>query len=416
MKGLFWILALLALAVSISLAFDINEGYILLILPPYETRISFNLAIVLLLFGPLLIYSLVRSLALALSVPRRIRAFRLRRAREKSQKALEESICLLFEGDFDKAVKRAALAHQKGSKGHFGAVSALLAACAAQRLGDAEQQKKWQEQAEQDDPRTQSASLMLSAGTSIEAGHFDEAIEFLGRLPESVATHVATLRMELRARQGKGQWNEVLRVTRLLEKQKAMVENEAQGIKCQAHNENIALQAATLEQLQNYFKSIPNSELSPQFDGHVARRMLDLGAGEEAAKFIVKRLAKSWDLSLVELYGQIREGDAVARIERVDGWLAQHPDEPRLLLTLGRMCLEQRLWGKAQTYLDAALSVAVMAEDKRRIHLELARFCEETERDDDAAVHYRATAIANDKESCPSLPVEEEVPALVDKG
>jgi HemY protein len=52
------------------------------------------------------------------------------------------------------------------------------------------------------------------------------------------------------------------------------------------------------------------------------------------------------------------------------------------------LCLEQRLWGKAQTYLEAALSLA----DRRDVRLELARLFEQTERADEAMKHYRAAA------------------------
>ena len=49
MKGLLWVLALFALAVGISLAAHVNDGYVLLVLPPYRAEISLNLAILLLL-------------------------------------------------------------------------------------------------------------------------------------------------------------------------------------------------------------------------------------------------------------------------------------------------------------------------------------------------------------------------------
>ena len=46
-----------------------------------------------------------------------------------------------------------------------------------------------------------------------------------------------------------------------------------------------------------------------------------------------------------------------ASIERAESWLKQHPDDAALLLTLGRLCAQQELWGKAQSYLDASIAV-----------------------------------------------------------
>lgn len=34
-----------------------------------------------------------------------------------------------------------------------------------------------------------------------------------------------------------------------------------------------------------------------------------------------------------------------------------HPDDPSLLLTLGRLCLQNRLWGKARDYLESSLNL-----------------------------------------------------------
>ena len=36
MRGLFWILALFALAVAVSLGARLNEGYVLLVVPPWR--------------------------------------------------------------------------------------------------------------------------------------------------------------------------------------------------------------------------------------------------------------------------------------------------------------------------------------------------------------------------------------------
>ena len=51
MKVLLWLLTLFALAVGISLAAHYNQGYVLLVLPPYRAEISLNLAVLLFLGG-----------------------------------------------------------------------------------------------------------------------------------------------------------------------------------------------------------------------------------------------------------------------------------------------------------------------------------------------------------------------------
>jgi HemY protein len=56
-----------------------------------------------------------------------------------------------------------------------------------------------------------------------------------------------------------------------------------------------------------------------------------------------------------------------------------------LLLVLGRLCAHQQLWGKAQSYFEASLSV----EPSYSAHLELAQLHDRLERVDEARGHYR---------------------------
>ena len=45
MKGLFWLLALFALAVGLSMAMRFNDAYVLIVLPPWRAEVSLNLAL-----------------------------------------------------------------------------------------------------------------------------------------------------------------------------------------------------------------------------------------------------------------------------------------------------------------------------------------------------------------------------------
>ena len=43
------------------------------------------------------------------------------------------------------------------------------------------------------------------------------------------------------------------------------------------------------------------------------------------------------------------------QLQAAEGWLKDHPNDPGLLLTLGRLCLQNSLWGKARDYLESSL-------------------------------------------------------------
>jgi len=200
------------------------------------------------------------------------------------------------------------------------------------------------------------------------------------------------LRLELRARQGAGDWEGVLKLARQLAKRDALPLEVVGEIKTQAHLANIARRGSDLAQLNACLRAIPDEERGRRVVMAAARALMALGAEVEAQKLIETTLESSgkavWQSELVAIYGRLAGGEPTARIARAEAWLRQHPDDAGLLLALGRMCIRQRLWGKAQSYLEASLAVGESAEG----HLELARLCDLLERTEEANKHYRASA------------------------
>lgn len=235
MKGLLWLLALFALAVGVSLAAYVNDGYVLFVLPPYRAEISLNLAVLLLVGGFATLYAFLRGAALTLSLPRRVREFRERRKSEARLDAFREALRLLFEGRYGHALKKAVEAYEAGRPS---ALAALLAARAAQHLHDAEKQKTWLDRAVGEDSKMLAASLMLEAEMLVDEGRFDEAIERLKRLHDLAGKHAAALHLELRAHEGRGCWDEALRVARQLEKHHAFPSETLQEIERKMREEN----------------------------------------------------------------------------------------------------------------------------------------------------------------------------------
>ncbi|MDR2613939.1 MAG: hypothetical protein LBC91_01245 [Candidatus Accumulibacter sp.] len=142
MKSLFWILALFALAVGISLAMRFNEGYVLLVLPPYRAEISFNLAVlaVVLAFGVL--HALLRAAALLSSLPRRLRESRARRRHEKAAETFAEGVRLYLAGERRKAIDT--LAGLRGES-DWTALATSLSARATDELQRTEEEKNLRE-------------------------------------------------------------------------------------------------------------------------------------------------------------------------------------------------------------------------------------------------------------------------------
>jgi HemY protein len=118
-----------------------------------------------------------------------------------------------------------------------------------------------------------------------------------------------------------------------------------------------------LQPLTQRWQNVPSAlRADPAIVAGYAAQLLRLGAEEEAEEVLRHALKQGFDATLVQLYGQVRGRDPGKQLQAAEGWLKEHPNDPGLLLTLGRLCLINKLWGKAREYLEASLSFQRSAE------------------------------------------------------
>ena len=389
MRALLWLLTLGALAVGLALAARYNDGYVLLVLPPWRVELSLNLMILLQLAGFVVLYMSVRVVSHTLALPQAVREYRARRRRGQAEQALGDAVRFSFEGRYGHSLKSAADAH---AAGYAPALAALVAARAAHALRDPEREGEWLRRAakyELDDGTTRVARLMTDAELNLDAHRHAEALGALNVLAAGGQRHIAALRLALRAQQALGDWREVLRLVRQLEKHRALSAEQAAPLRMRAYQEILRSLSLDAMALVNYWREIPAAERhAPRLVAETARALIAAEDCQNAQRIIEEALEEDWDSSLLAVYAECRKGDVLGRIARAEDWLKQQPRDAQLLLALGRLCRQQQLWGKAQSYLEASLSI----EPARLAHLELGALFDRLGRIDEANRHYRAAA------------------------
>lgn len=388
MRVLIWLLVLFALAAGLAVAARYNDGYVLIVVNPWRIELSLNFLIVLLVIGFALLYGLLRLVLQTLAMPSLVADFRARKRHERASAALVDATRLELEGRHGQALKRAQLAYDCGASP---GLTALLAARAAGALRDEPRKRLWLDRAREHDDVFRGARLMTEAEIALQARRFDEAAERLDLLRASGQRHIAALRLSLRVAQARGEADQTLRLARQLQKHRALSGEEALPIKRRANLANLKSRQDDRTALAKYWLSLPDDEQGDRRVAENAARALTRAGDEAAAQRLLERwLDTQWDSAMAELYGECEGGDLVARIARAEAWLKREPRDARLLLMLGRLCLQNELWGKAQSYLEAALSV----EPLRAAHVELARLHERLGREGEAQRHYRDAALA----------------------
>ncbi len=99
MRAALWVLALFALAVAITLAARLDQGYVIVVYPPWRMELSFMLALLLLTGLVALVYAVLRLVGIALNLSGDVRAWREKKRKNKADQALLDALRAYLDGD-----------------------------------------------------------------------------------------------------------------------------------------------------------------------------------------------------------------------------------------------------------------------------------------------------------------------------
>ena len=386
MRFALWSVILAAVAVGIALFARHSTGYVVIVSSPYRIELSLTLLIFLILAGYLAFYTLARLITTLIAIPERVRAYRTERARGKLRQALNDALLAFFQGRYASAEKSAAAALTGDeTKG----VAAIIAARSAHELGRFNEREQFLDHAKGAAPEVDQARLTTLADLLVSQERYDEALAVLNDLSARDARNLRLLRLKLQAEQATRNWDEVLSTVAALAKLGGLGPAEAAAARRSAHLGNLNRKAQDAAALAAYWKQLPDSiRIDPSVAATAARYHLALGGNAEAQAIIEQALEREWNPGLVALYGEAAGSDALPQIERAEKWLRGHARDPALLLALGKLCLRQELWGKAQSYIEASLAL----EPTHDGHMTLAALMERIGRHQEAVQHFRRSA------------------------
>mgnify|MGYP001374559802 FL=1 len=388
MRALIWLIALFALAAGLAMVAGLNQGYVLMVLPPWRMQLSLNFFLLLALGGFLLAYFLLRLFSRTVALPSRVSSWRERRRRDKGGKALRDALLALFEGRYAQALKAAAAAHAAGNQP---GAAALVAVRAAHALNDENRYRHWLAAAEQEGEEIRVARLMTEAELALKDHRFAEAQERLQSIEIEGSGRIAAERLGVEAAAALGNWEELLRLARQLRKHKGLTAEQAAPLLRRAHLGRMREIGADGALLAAYWQDIPGEEQRDRLLVEEAAPLLAAaGQGALLRPALERMLDERWDSGLARLYAECAANpdDAVACLIKAEGWLKSHPDDGNLLYALGQLSLTAQLWGKAKGYLEASLGIEPALETR----LALAHLFEKIEQSDEAQLHYRAAA------------------------
>ncbi len=233
------------------------------------------------------------------------------------------------------------------------------------------------------DPEEDAMKFMAQAEMLLDERRYYDALDVLRKLPEK---HTAALRLELRAQQMAMNWERVLALIPQLEKRRVFERPVVAQLRRQAVIESIKRKAVDDNRCGTIGTGYPRmTGTTPALRRPLRNPSSRSGGCEDAHRIVEDGLERQWDPALLAIYSECLGTDVRQQLERAEMWLQQHPRDAVLLLTLGRLCARQGLWGKARSYLEASLSI----EPTHSAHLELGRLLEREGKPAEAAAEYQ---------------------------
>jgi HemY protein len=380
MRALLWIVGLFAVAVALPVAARYFPGYVLVVLPTHRVELSLSFAAILLVAGFVLAYLLLRALSLTLGMPAKAQEFRRSQRRAQAQRTFQQALAAFFEGRYGRAERAARDALDAGEQP---ALCLVIAARAAHEQKHFQLRDEYLQQLEARAPESHYVRLMTQAELLLEDRRYHDALQALARLQDK---HTAALRLELRAHQQAQNWDQVLSLLPLLDKRRVLEHSLLDQVRRYALTENLKRKAVDGKSLHEYWDRLPlEQKRESRIAAAAAQSFLALGESSEAHAVVEQSLDADWDPALLTLYVECLPRDARRHLERAEGWLKEHPGDPLLLLALGELCMQQELWGKARSYLEASLAV----DPSHSAFVQLGRLLERIGKPEEASQAYR---------------------------
>ena len=384
MRALLAFLLLAAAAIAMALLFKLNTGYALFVSPPYRIELTLNAFLILLVLAFVVVHAVLRLAARLARLPRDVREHRVRQQQTRARSRLDAAIVALIEGRGGKARQFASEALEIP---HGSPVAALVAARAALDMRDYAAAEQLVARPEAQATSLAVPRLMLAAEIALERGQASEALGKLADLRREAGLHTAALRLELRALNAAGRHAEVPPIVEQLVKRKVYDAEQGALLRARAHADALSSLATDAAGLRAYWARLSDADrLQPAVAEAGARAFIAQGADREAAELIERALDRAWDPRLVQWYAECRLPDTTRQLDLAERWLTAHPDDAALLAALGRLCEREKLWGKAQTYLEASLAL----DPSWRTHVALGELFATLGRADEANAHLAA--------------------------
>ncbi|WP_438765051.1 heme biosynthesis HemY N-terminal domain-containing protein [Kushneria sp. TE3] len=330
-----------------------TPGYILIRVGDISLQTSFWFGM-LLLFALFLVVHFVLRLLWRLRRP--VSRMKLWNARTRNRQAMHRTVkglVALAEGRWKRAEQSLTRSAEDSSTP---LVNYLSAALAAHYQGRHEQADELLKKAHHSTEGADSAVGLMQAQLMLDRQQSEQALATLTRLQTQMPEHPQVLKLLKQAYLNVEDWEGMRRLLPKLERHDLISEEERRVLERRTY---LALLNQADQQQDHDRARTLWAEMPEELKGDVDLVLLQAailergGDAAEAESMIRQSLRNRWDSRLVAHYGLLSV-EPERQLVTAEKWLQERPNDPELLMALGRLSLRNAYWGKAQEYFEAS--------------------------------------------------------------
>ena len=247
-------------------------------------------------------------------------------------------------------------------------INYLQAARSAHELGDAAERDNLLKLAHESTPGAEFAATLTQAEFQMSDGRYEQALATLLTLRKRVPKHKTVLIMLTGCYEALADWQALHEVLPEAADRKAISEAEVRRLSRLVWESLLKGEekiSVLWRRLPRYLKG--DHGLLQDWVEH----LITNGRDDDAENVITLTLDQVWIPELVQRYGILKASDPERQLLVAQGWSKSRPNDPDLLLCLGRLSLLCEEFPQAREYFDAALRCSPSPD----VYAELGRLC-----------------------------------------
>ena len=354
------ILSLAVVVLAAILFVQKDPGFVLVKYGDFSVETSLAFGILAVAIATLLIHFIFRVLMSIWNLPGAVKRQSKSRRYDKSRRLLNQGLIDLAEGRFDQAESNLVklVEYSESPLVHY-----LAAARAAQLQGKHDERDSYLKAAHEARPEAEMAIGVTQAELQLAHQQLEQSLATLTHLRGIAPRHNHVLRLLARVYFELEDWQSLVELLPDIRKKKLLKESILKNMEGKSYRGFLAAAKGNQQALEKAWAKIPKAS---QTDADLILYYIKLSNrassnSSNVEQLIIKSLDQKWDNRLVEAYGLFKAIDPNEQLRRTEKWLGDYAKNENLLLALGRICIRARLWGKAQSYLEASIGVNAMA-------------------------------------------------------